>query len=1209
MMRESLGPYVLDRELGSGGMGTVYRATFGDAVVAVKVIHPHLLESSDAVERFRREIEIGKTVRHPNVVRTLDGGEWAGRHYLAMEYVEGQTLEDLLRELERVPEQLCRHIGCEVAKGLAAVHDAGAIHRDIKPENILITPDHVVKIMDLGVARMVDDLLRLSKTGAFVGSLRYAAPECFRQVFGSPDHRADLHGLGLVLYELATGEAPYAAPDVHGSILRVMEEIPRRIGEVNPQLSPFFEEVVHTLLVKDPRGRFASASKLLAALAPGEDGQWWRARASALRVATRRPLRRIRIPRETALYGRTAELAILRNAFEEAVAGDGQLLMVEGEAGIGKSRLVDEFVGQLQRDGIDFNFVFGGYPPGGAATASGAFTTAFSEQFGSVGSAAYLPDNQVLVPAFDALLRGDTTPVGAERLDRTSLQACFVRATQTLSAERMTIVLIDDLHFAPEEGRALFASLALGTSNHCVLLIGTMREGLPEDWLAGLSRLDHSVHLMVPRLGPKDLVRLLSDAFSSERLAVELGAKIALKTDGNPFFVFETLRSLRDGDLLKRRTDGTWGTTRTIERIEIPSSVRDLVNARVSTLSSDDRDVLDAACCWGFEFDPGLLAQVIGIAPISLFKQLARIERAHRLIRASGRKFVFDHHQVQEALYSTLPEVLREEYHAALADALESQANAVASDDPGALDGPLSDDLCTHFLKGAKGARAVRYLDAALLHLRDGYLNARAVALADLALAVPRLLTGRVRANILLKICDGAGPLGSLGQRARQEDGAREAERLAEEVGDESLRLQSAMALYSVFARTGRPEEAEAAARRALEIAIAEGDRRGEATATAGIGFSLQSRGRLEEARAHYATQRDLCREVADREGEAHAMNNLGAVSYTQGLLEDAGAKFRSSLVIQRELGDRRAVASLLGSLGVVLHASGRVEEAREYHLQHLERSAEVGNRFGESAATGNLGVAFLARGRLAEARQYCERHLELSREIGNRAGEAIATLNLGVVFESQGRIAEAREFYERHFALSLTIGNRQGEAMAHHNLARAEFEEGNFAEAASRYAQCLAICEETGDRYIAAATHLGVGSMRAHAGEEEDAVVALRLARDLAAENGFAGVEVLALCELALLPGGDVERAEKTFAEKAELVESKERVEAHFLLWRATDDRAYLVEAKRRLDEAAARVDVETRELMLTKIRVNRAVVLAFETAFEDPVDGDTAT
>ena len=157
------------------------------------------------------------------------------------------------------------------------------------------------------------------------------------------------------------------------------------------------------------------------------------------------------------------------------------MLLIEGEAGIGKTRLVDEFVGRLREEGEDINFLFGSYPPGGAATAAGAFSTAYREHFGEARAwrkslASYLPhDARTPSPPSRLCLRGESTPTGAEGLTKDSLQTVFVHATRGLAAERTTIVLIDDLHFAPEEGRALFSSLAMSVPGHRILLLGTLR--------------------------------------------------------------------------------------------------------------------------------------------------------------------------------------------------------------------------------------------------------------------------------------------------------------------------------------------------------------------------------------------------------------------------------------------------------------------------------------------------------------------------------------------------------------------------------------------------------------------------------------------------------------------------------------------------------------------------------------------------------------
>ena len=817
-------------------------------------------------------------MRHENVVRTLAADEVVDAsgtsRFLVMEYVEGRTLRELLADLTRVPEELCRHVGREIAKALAAIHAAGAVHRDVKPDNVIVTPDNVVKVMDLGVARVEGDALRVSQTGAFVGSVRYAAPEQFRSRDGGVDGRADLYALGLTLYELATGKHPFDDDDFAVVMRRQMDDVPRPAGELNPQLSPFFEEVLRRLLEKDRDARFASATALLDVLEQGEGSAWWQDRAKAIRADTRRPLRRIRIPRETALYGRDAELAKLRALFDAAKAGDGQVVLVEGEAGIGKSRLVDEFVGRLAQSGEDVNFLYGSYPPGGAATASGAFTSAYREHLGDDESAirAALPQTPLLAPAFAALLRGDVAPAGAVPLTKDSLQTVFVHATRSFAAQRPTIVLIDDLHFAPEEGRALFASLALAVPGHRILLVGTARPEIDAAWVAQIDRGEHVSRIRLPRLGAKDLVLLLRDSLHSEHLAEELAAKIAVKSDGNPFFVFEILRGLRDGQFLTKKPDGTWATTKVIAEIEVPGTVKDLIFARVGSLTTEARNLLDVAACAGFEFDPVLVGEVLHVGRIPVLQRLAAVEKSHRLVRSVGRRFVFDHHQVAEVLYAGLPEMLREEYHAALGAVIDAKSGA-ASKEPVDLDGALCVDLAEHFLKGARGDRAMRYLGAALDHLEKGYLHDAAVRLADRALAVPGLVAGRERCELLLRK---AGRLDLLGRRDAQRAALEEANALADADGDAALRAPARRSLGVLHWQLAHHDDARAVLGEALATARAAGDRKVEAAATGNLGNVFLDLGVLGEAREHHERHLALAREIGDREGEAHRHGEPG---------------------------------------------------------------------------------------------------------------------------------------------------------------------------------------------------------------------------------------------------------------------------------------------------------------------------------------------
>jgi len=1202
MIGETLGPYRLTAELGAGAMGTVYRGTVDrttgalapGTTVAVKVVHAHLLRRPGFLDRFAREEEVGRRVVHANVVRTLDAGAalLGGTElpFLVMEYVEGRTLRALADDLGRVPEELCRHVGREVAKGLAAIHAAGIVHRDVKPDNVLITKDHVVKVMDLGVARLDGDAMRLSQSGAFVGSMRYAAPEQIERSGRVLDGRADLHALGLVLYELATATHPFVADDVPGVLDEVLHATPRRAGEVNPQLSAFFEEVLDTLLAKNRDARFASADDLVRVLEEGEDSAWWNERSNAIRARTRHPLRRIRIPRETALHGRESELATLRRLYEKAGAGEGAVLLVEGEAGIGKSRLVDEFVARLERAGEAIHGLVGGYPPGGAATSSGAFSSAYREHFGEEGSARWLSPAPILVPAFDALLRGEPAPSGAEPLTKDSLQTCFVHATRALAADRTTIVVIDDLHFAPHEGRALFAALALAAPGHRVLLIGTTRPGLDERWLAQIDRIG-ATRLSVPRLGAPDLVRLLAESLRSQHLAEELAGKIAVKSDGNPFFVFEILRGLREGQFITKRSDGTWATTREIRDIQVPSSIVDLVQARVSDLSRADRNALEVAACVGFEFDPALVADVLKTGRIPLLQTLGGVEKTHRLVRSAGRKFVFDHHQVMEVLYAGLSEPLREEYHAAIGSALESRSGAAAKE-PMDLDGALCVNLANHYLKGAQNAQALRYLDAALTHLESNYLNDDAVRLAERTLAAPGLLAGKGRAELCYRK---AKRLGVLGRSDAERAALDEAVSLADLAGDPELRARVRTNLGLHLLVVGRSAEAESALLSALDLARVSGDKRGESGATGNLGIVSKSLGRYVEAQERFERCLALARETGIRRVEAAPTMNLGILHRLAGRYAQAREHFERRLALAREVGDRRGEGAATGGIAGVLLSLGRTAEAREHYERALAFARETGDRRREASAIGNLGTVYESLGRFAEARAHHERHLALALETGYRAEESVALAHLGRAHLRLGDAALARRRIEESVALCRETGDREQEVESLTFLGEVADNEGDAATALRLMEDALAQYREFGGADAIAGLLVVVADLRRRAGDAESARTALTEALERFRADGRAARIACALALLACLPGGDSDAAVAALAEAGE---SEHAMQTRWFLWQATRDPAHLAQAKRLLDFLVEHAPPECRGPMLANVRLHREIVAAARAA-----------
>jgi tetratricopeptide (TPR) repeat protein len=897
------------------------------------------------------------------------------------------------------------------------------VHRDLKPENVLITPDHVVQVMDLGVALVVDEAMRLSQTGHFLGSVLYAAPE---QWALSPDvdARTDLFSVGVMLYELGTGRHPFRKPDSDAVSHPQLADV-RPAGRVNPQLSPFFEELVACLMATEASARLASASELANVAREAEASSWWSSRAPALRSSTRRPLRRIRIPRETPLFGRDADVAALRTAYDRAKAGSGGVLLIEGEAGIGKSRLVDEFVGGLEAEGEDVAFLFGSYPPGGAATAAGAFSTAYREYLGAEALdetlARHLTSTRGLVPAFAALLRGEAPPEGSAPLGKASLQTVFIQATRSLAAERPTVVLIDDLHFAPDEGRALFLALSLAVPGHRVLLIGTARTDSLGPWASALERPTHVARRELQRLGARDLTHLLADAFQSESLARQLGFQIAAKSDGNPFFVFEILQDLRRRGALKLN-EGRWSTTEALDNITVPSSLIDLVEARLETLDSEDRDLLELAACIGYEFDPSLVAQAAGVPLLPTLKRFGQIESAQRIIRATGRRYAFDHHQIQEALYEKLFVQLREQYHVAIATALEAAE-------------PRSPvDICEHLFRGAAGSGAAPYIRDAVKELEQAHLYGAAAELAERALAIEGLLSGAERIDILQLA---SSWFERSGHREKERELTEEAYRLAHEFGEPTLIARTVRSRAIRLSRDGKYEEAVAVALEAKRLARDAGSDRVVADAATTAANALLWLGRAEEALALFQESLALNEKSGTPEKQLVDFGNLGRTLALLGEPEKGAAMERRALEMARRHGIAWAHATLCSNLGASELGRGNTAQALALFDEGLALCQQMGDRYSEAIVLVNLGWAHIVLGNGKGARDWLERGIELAVETDSVRVATYGTISLSKLHDRRGERDRARELAETALAARRELNYASGIPEALVQLAR----------------------------------------------------------------------------------------------------------------------------------------------------------------------------
>ena len=280
--------YEIHKRVGRGGMADVFMARdlLLDRQVAIKILFPEFAVDPNFVERFRREAQAAANLSHPNLVNVYDWGRYEGTYFIAMEYVEGRTLGDILKTNGQLTPKQSAEIASEVAAALGFAHEAGLAHRDIKPANILIGSNGQVKVADFGIARALNSASdsNLTQVGSVMGTASYFSPE---QAQGAqPEPRSDLYSLGVVMYEMVAGKPPFTGENAVAIAYKQVHDRPTPLNQLVPAVPRPLEAIIAKLLAKDPKLRYSSAPALRDDLRRFRNGEQVQALVAAARPGT-----------------------------------------------------------------------------------------------------------------------------------------------------------------------------------------------------------------------------------------------------------------------------------------------------------------------------------------------------------------------------------------------------------------------------------------------------------------------------------------------------------------------------------------------------------------------------------------------------------------------------------------------------------------------------------------------------------------------------------------------------------------------------------------------------------------------------------------------------------------------------------------------------------------------------------------------------------
>lgn len=706
------GRYKVLKKLGEGGKGIVFKAedTRLGRTVAVKVIKGEGLDQ-ESFARFEREARATAGLPHPHIVTIHDIGQEGQSHYLILEFVSGLSLRDLIgsRPGGRCDLATVLAVGRQVCQALDYAHSHGILHRDIKPENIMVTPEGVVKLMDFGLARALGGAL-LTQKGVMVGTPSCLPPE---QALGKgSDARSDLYSLGCVLYEMVTGRPPFPGDDPVKVIFSHINDVPLMPRRIVPEIPEALEAVLLKLLSKDPDSRYQSASELLDALksigvaetaAPDVPPR--------AEVTGRVPTPELRWAQ--ALVGREDELGMLKARLDAALAAEGSLVFVIGEAGIGKTRLAHELRSYARLRGAQF--LTGRSYLREAAIPYRPWIDIINEYlrwappmllFKVVGT--FAPELAKLVP--DLTEKLGTIPPPPQLSPEQQRPRLFQAVTAffaNISKEAPLLLFLDDLHWADEASLDLLQHVAQHTVPERVMLLGTYRDLELQDQRSlsravaemNRQRLFHLVHLK--RLGAHHVSQMVAQTFG-EKVWPELTGLVYARSEGNPFFVEELLRSLVEEGVVALGQKG-WEAG-DLSQIHIPGGIKALVEQRLERLDAECRQFLAVASVIGREFGFSLVCEVTGLGEDSMVDLIDRCLLARLIVerRVPGEeRYAFADTQVRDVLYEGISPVRRRRHHLRVGQALEKVYAGKTEE--------RVEELAHHFLEGKDLPKAVQY--------------------------------------------------------------------------------------------------------------------------------------------------------------------------------------------------------------------------------------------------------------------------------------------------------------------------------------------------------------------------------------------------------------------------------------------------------------------------------------------------------------------
>lgn len=1030
-------------------MGVIYLVLdtlMDNMTFALKTVKQELLavHGKSLTDTLKNEYEIMTRLKHPNLTRVYEFGEDKDNYFIVMEYLEGNLLSDIKMGFDGIIE-----ISVQILRALEYIHSRNIIYRDLKPANIIIT-NGIAKLMDFGISSSVDEQSR-----KISGSFPYMAPEALA---GDIRFQTDIYSLGITIFELLAEKRYFNIDQLSAKmlidLLKNKEKFEDYQNKALSHIPDNIRGIIKRMTNYDIKDRYDNCSIII-----GEINE-----SLGLKYEYETQNTKQSYVLGNPFANRKKEL----KSFIENISSPekNRFILCSGPAGIGKTRLLQEFKRYCLLNNIDFfniNCLEGNtshyYAIANALSKIILLSSeSILEKYGK-----YL---KLLLPAHKSLSNFQAPKIidNPELLQDLIIQniSSFIYEISE-NNQRPIVIYIDDLQWLDAGSQLIIKKILemLNDSGFNIFFYGNINTSRSKN-IPGFLSIHGIKEYVLQQLEMEAVNEFIKNIFGMNSIEDSIINAIGIikeKVGSNPLFLQELIKSLIDKDYIIK-DKRLWKLQKPIENIHIPENIIEIIRDKLRHLYKDDnkRKILKILALIRIDLNIDIIKAII--------EEIAVIDTAIVLMELVNLEILQISRLNDIVYYSYTSSLIKEEIRAEISNKNEISLYLAEKLESiwGKNNTDITEEIAYHYHQGGNISKAVLFYTECGDNAKENYFNDRALKYYKIALdLLKNEKSYETGIDLKLKMGFILDLIGSWNEALETyEDALKEAEMIKKT----NLIIDCLCKTGHLLLIKSRFQEAEKKLQKALALAESNNYKQGISQSIGYIGNIYYYSGNYKKAVECYERKIEICKDIDNKKDLGRAFGNIGLVNWNQGNYGKAMDFYQKKLLICEELEDKIGKSLVMINIGLVFYYQGDYSKAMEFYQDALSICNDLGYKKGISRLSGNIGLIFWNQGEYHKAYEYFHRQLSICQELGDKGGISRSLLNIGNVYYYQQEYSKALENYEKYLDICKDLSDKNGIAKAIGNIGIVYCDQGYFQMSISYFKNQLRLCRELNDKY-----------------------------------------------------------------------------------------------------------------------------------------------